>query len=213
MDLVDAVAGAGVGATVVVQTLNNADETAELLAVDCDLIAGVVGSVHLVDPAVADHLDAPRLVGIRHQIQAEHDPAGWLAQPAVQRGLRALGAAGLAYDLMIRPAQFDVAARTVAAHPELRFVLDHLGKPPIADGPIGPWADGIRALARFPNLYCKLSGMVTVADHSRWPVCLIAADYRGVVDLAVELTGSLTSAERESVLDGTAQRVYRLAGS
>jgi len=76
LDLVDAVAGAGVGATVVVQTLNNADETAELLAVDCDLIAGVVGSVHLVDPAVADHLDAPRLVAIRHQIQAEHDPAG-----------------------------------------------------------------------------------------------------------------------------------------
>jgi len=240
LDLVDAVAGAGVGATVVVQTLNNADETAELLAVDCDLIAGVVGWVDLVDPAVADHLDAPRLVGIRHQMQAEPDPAGRLAQPAVQRGLRALGAAGLAYDLMIRPAQFDVAARTVAAHPELRFVLDHLGKPPIADGPIGPWADGIRALARFPNLYCKLSGMVTVADHSRWtaddirpyasvaldafgpdrvmfgsdwPVCLIAADYRGVVDLAVELTGSLTSAERESVLGGTAQRVYRLVGS
>jgi L-fuconolactonase len=239
-DLAGTVAGTDVVATVLVQAANDAGETADLLAVDSDLVAGVVGWVDLADPAVADHLGASRLVGIRHMTPAEPDPGAWFARSAVQRGLRAVAAAGLAYDLMIRPAQFAVAAQTVAAHPDLRFVLDHLGKPPIADGPIGPWADGIRALARFPNLSCKLSGMVTVADHARWtvsdirpyadvvfdafgpsrvlfgsdwPVCLIAADYRRVLDLVLDLTGSLTTTERELVLGGTARRVYRLAAA
>jgi L-fuconolactonase len=239
-DLAETLAGTGVDATVLVQAVNDTDETADLLAVDSDLVAGVVGWVDLTDPAVADHLEARRLVGIRHLTAVEPDPGGWLAQPAVRRGLRAVAAAGLAYDLIVWPAQFDVAADVVAAHPDLRFVLDHLGKPPIADGPIGPWADGIRALARLPNLYCKLSGMVTVADHARWtvadirpyaevvfdafgpdrvmfgsdwPVCLIAADYRRVLDLVADLTGSLTSTERELVLGGTARRVYRLAAT
>jgi L-fuconolactonase len=236
-DLAAAVGGTGVAATVLVQVLNEDGETRDLIgmAAASDLVAGVVGWADLTDPAVKDRLDG--LVGVRHQMQAEPDPGAWLAQPAVQRGLRALDAAGLAYDLMIRPAQFDIAARTVAAHPDLRFVLDHLGKPPISDGPIGPWAAGIRALARLPNLYCKLSGMVTVVDRSNWtvadirpytevaieafgpdrvmfgsdwPVCLLAAPYERVLGLVEELTGALTPAERNRVFGGTATEVYRL---
>jgi L-fuconolactonase len=239
-DLARAVAGTGVAQTVLVQVLNDGGETRDLLTMagTSDLIAGVVGWVDLADPAVAEKLEG--LVGVRHQMQAEPDPGVWLARPAVQRGLRALARAGLAYDLMIRPAQYGVAARTVRDHPDLTFVLDHLGKPPIAEGPFEPWASGVRALARHPNLYCKLSGMVTVADHTRWtvadirpyaevaleafgpdrvmfgsdwPVCLLAASYDKVVGLVEELTAGLTTAERNSVLGGTATAVYGLAAA
>jgi L-fuconolactonase len=239
-DLARAVAGTGVHRTVLVQVLNDAAETRDLLATAAtsDLIAGVVGWVDLGDPSVADHLQG--LVGVRHQMQAEPDPGQWLARPAVRRGLRALARAGLPYDLMIRPAQYDVAARTVADHPDLAFVLDHLGKPSIAEGALQAWAAGIRALARNPNLYCKLSGMVTVADRSRWtvadirpyadvafeafgpdrvmfgsdwPVCLTAASYERVVALVRELTAGLTAAERNRVFGDTATAVYGLAAT
>jgi L-fuconolactonase len=241
-DLALAVAGTGVHRTVLVQVRNDAAETRDLLALAAtsDLIAGVVGWVDLSDPSVGENVAG--LVGVRHQAQAEPDPGEWLARPAVWRGLRALAAAGLPYDLMIRPAQYDVAARTAAAHPDLTFVLDHLGKPPIAAGPLGPWAAGVRALARHPNVYCKLSGLVTVADHARWtvadirpyaetaieafgpdrvmfgsdwPVCLLAASYERVVTLVGELTAGLTAAERGSIFGGTATAVYGLgcAGS
>jgi L-fuconolactonase len=242
-DLALAVAGTGVGRTVLVQVLNDSGETRDLLAMAAtsDLIAGVVGWVDLADPAVAERLaDLDGLVGVRQQLQAEPDPEAWLARPAVRRGLRVLARAGLAYDLMIRPAQYGVAARTVKDHPDLTFVLDHLGKPPIAEGPIQPWAAGIRTLARFPNLYCKLSGMVTVAHHTRWtvadmrpyadvaleafgpdrvmfgsdwPVCLLAASYERVVTLVEELTAGLTATERDGVFGGTATAVYGLAAT
>lgn len=243
-DLAAAVAPCGVTATVLVQVLNEAGETHDLLtyARDSDLIRGVVGWVDLAHPAVPDQLAAlraepggERLVGVRHQMQAEPDPGGWLARADVQRGLRAVAAAGLVYDLMIRPAQFEVAARTARAHPDLAFVLDHLGKPPIATGPLGPWAAGIRALAAVPNIYCKLSGMVTVADPERWtvadlrpyartaldafgpdrvlfgsdwPVCLLAATYDKLVATVHELLAGLTDAERRQVLGGAARAVY-----
>ena len=239
-DLARAVAGTDVQRTVLVQVLNSTAETRDLLALAAtsDLIAGVVGWVDLSDPEAGGKVAG--LVGVRHQMQAEPDPGEWLARPAVQRGLAALARAGLPYDLMIRPAQYDVAARTVAAHPDLTFVLDHLGKPPIAAGPLEPWATGIRALARHPNVYCKLSGLVTVADHARWtvadirpytdvaigafgpdrvmfgsdwPVCLLAASYERVVTLVQELTAGLTATERDGIFGGTATAVYGLAAT
>jgi len=245
-DLAEAVADTGVGATVLVQVRNVAAETDDLLAVAeaSDLVRAVVGWADLAAPGIADRLatlrSRGRLVGIRHQMQAEPDPGQWLARREVQRGLDAVAAAGLAYDLMVRPAQFDVVRHTVAAHPGLTFVLDHLGKPPIAEGPIDPWAAGIRTLAALPNLYCKLSGMVTIADRARWtvadlrpyaetvidafapdrvmfgsdwPVCLLAAPYHTVIAVAEELTASLAPGERDRIFGGTAREVYRLPDS
>src|SRR5262249_40196339 len=121
--------------------------------------------------------------------------------------------------------------------PELTFVLDHLGKPPIAAGGLEPWASLVRGLAALPNTVCKLSGMVTegawdawtVADlrpyaqvvldavgpgrvmfGSDWPVCTLAASYGEVLDTARPLLDGLGEDERAAVLGGTARRVYGL---
>jgi L-fuconolactonase len=243
-DLAAAVAGGPVTGTVLVQVRNDADETRDLLASAAGdpLVRAVVGWADLTDPAIGDRLAAlrasvggDRLAGIRHQVLAEPDPAGWLSRPEVARGLRAVAAAGLAYELIVRPAHFAAVARLLRAHPDLVFVLDHLGKPPIATGPHETWARGIRDLAAAPNLYCKLSGLVTMARPdewtaadllpyawtaveafgpqrtmfgSDWPVCLLAAPYARVVSVAEELTAALGAAERELIFAGTARRVF-----
>jgi L-fuconolactonase len=236
---------AGVGRTVLVQTVTVPDETPELLALadGHDLIAGVVGWTDLTRPDVADELarlsalpGGRHLKGIRHQIQAEPDPE-WLLRPDVRRGLAALADAGLAHDLVVRPHQLPACVRAAAAHPDLTFVLDHLGKPPVAAGATEPWAGSVRALAALPNTVCKLSGLVTEADlaswtvddlrpyadvvldafgphrlmfGSDWPVCTLAATYGEVLTTAAELTAALSEAERAEVFAGTATRVYGL---
>ncbi|RKN41350.1 amidohydrolase [Streptomyces hoynatensis] len=235
-------------ATVVVQTVTVPGETPELLALadsaEGRLIAGVVGWLDLTDPGVTDALAALRerpggryLVGIRHQVQQEPDPR-WLLRPDVARGLAAVAAAGLAYDLVILPHQLPAAVEAAARYPGLTFVLDHLGKPPIASGEIRDWAADLRRLAALPNTVCKLSGMVTEADWRRWrvadlrpyaqtaieafgperlmfgsdwPVCRLAASWERVLATARELTAGLGPAEREAVFGGTAERVYRLS--
>lgn len=236
---------AGVGRTVLVQTVTVPEETPELLALadGHDLIAGVVGWTDLTRPDVADELARLRalrggrhLKGIRHQIQAEPDPE-WLLRPDVRRGLAALADAGLVHDLVVRPHQLPACVRAAAAHPDLTFVLDHLGKPPVAAGATEPWAGAVRALAALPNTVCKLSGLVTEADlaswtvddlrpyadvvldafgphrlmfGSDWPVCTLAATYGEVLTTAAELTAALSEAERAEVFAGTATRVYGL---
>ncbi|HLL35371.1 MAG TPA: amidohydrolase family protein [Streptomyces sp.] len=236
---------AGVGRTVLVQTVTVPEETPELLALadGHDLIAGVVGWTDLTRPDVADELARLRalpggrhLKGIRHQIQAEPDPE-WLLRPDVRRGLAALADAGLVHDLVVRPHQLPACVRAAAAHPDLTFVLDHLGKPPVAVGATEPWAGSVRALAALPNTVCKFSGLVTEADlaswtvddlrpyadvvldafgphrlmfGSDWPVCTLAATYGEVLTTAAELTAALGEAERAEVFAGTATRVYGL---
>jgi L-fuconolactonase len=169
-------------------------------------------------------------------VQAEPDPQ-WLVRPDVLRGLRAVAAAGLRYDLLTLPPHLPAATAAVRAVPELTFVLDHLSKPPIAAGDLEPWATDVRRLAAEPNVACKLSGMVTEADvdkwtvadlrpyadvvleafgphrlmfGSDWPVCLVAGDYGDVVAAAWELTDGLSPGERADVFGGTATRVYQL---
>jgi L-fuconolactonase len=244
-DLRPAALAAGVGATVVVQTVTEAEETPELLALAAadPLVAGVVGWTDLTSPAVSDELarlaggpGGARLAGVRHQVQSEPDP-DWLRRPDVIRGLRAVAAAGLAYDLVILPDQLPAATYAAAAVPGLTLVLDHAGKPRVAGGDLGPWAAAVRALAALPNTTCKLSGLVTEAPRqtpaqafavvaevvldafgadrvmfgSDWPVCLLASDYAGVMALARSLTGGLSPAEREAVFGATAARAYRLS--
>ncbi len=236
-------AAAGVTASVVVQTVDLPEETPELLAVaaDSDVIAGVVGWVDLTAADVAERLASfgdtgARLVGIRHQVQSEPDP-GWLVRPDVLRGLAAVAGAGLVYDLVITAGQLPAAIAAAEAVPDLRFVLDHLGKPPIAAGDLEPWATDLRGLAALPNVVAKLSGLVTEAEvghwqtaslrpyaevalecfgadrlmyGSDWPVCTVAAGYDEVLATARELTSGLSAAERDAVFAGTAARVYGL---
>ncbi|MCX4445417.1 amidohydrolase [Streptomyces sp. NBC_01789] len=175
-DLEPEARAAGVGATVLVQTVTVAAETPEFLALadGSDLVAGVVGWSDLTAPDIADTLAAlrelpggDRLVGLRHQVQGEPDP-GWLLRPDVLRGLAAVADAGLVYDLVVLPHQLPAATRVAAALPGLVFVLDHAGKPPVAAGRARPWADDLRALAALPNTVCKLSGLVTEADWRTW---------------------------------------------
>jgi len=238
---------AGVTATVLVQTVTVAEETPEMLALAATdpLLAAVVGWTDLTSPGIAGELEALAagpgggyLAGIRHQVQSEPDP-DWLRRPDVIRGLRAVAAAGLCYDLVVRPHQLPAATYAAAAVPELTMVLDHAAKPPIATGDLGPWAEAIRAFAARPNTVCKLSGLVTeaapgapesafipVADvilgafgpyrvmfGSDWPVCLLAADYADVIGLARSLTTGLAEAERTAVFASTAARVYRIGVS
>ena len=213
------------------------------LAATSDLIAGVVGWADLTAAGLADRIaelsNGPggnKLVGLRHQVQSEPDPR-WLTRADVLRGLAAVAGAGLVYDLVITAGQLPAAARAAAAVPGLLFVLDHLGKPAIASGSAQPWERDLRRLAALPNTACKLSGLVTEADWTRWqvadlrpyaevaldafgpgrmmfgsdwPVCTLAASYGEVLQTARDLTGHLSDAEREAIFAGTATRVYRL---
>lgn len=232
----------GIAQTVLVQAVGDEDETRELLAAaaECPLIAGVVGWVDLTAPDVADRIDALReapggeaLVGIRHQVQDEPDPA-WLLREDVLAGLLAVAEAGLVYDLLVKPPQLAAAAAVAGRLPELRFVVDHIAKPPIARGEFQPWADGLAELARHDNVACKVSGLITEADWrswtvdqlrpyvdhvvasfgedrllfgSDWPVCLLAGSYDQVVEAAETLLAGLPE---DKVFGGNARRVYGL---
>jgi L-fuconolactonase len=231
----------GVDGTVLVQALGSSDETRRLLAVagTTPFVLGVVGWVDLIDPDVASVLAAlagDPLVGIRHQVQDEPDPE-WLLRADVQHGIAAVGDAGLAYDLLVRPQQLPAAIETVRHHPGMRFVVDHVAKPPIRNGDTEEWARGLAQLAGLPNVSCKLSGLVLEADWSAWqveeivpyyrraldwfgperclfgsdwPLCLVAADYGEVLGLVRAALDDLDEAERGAVLGGNAMRLYRL---
>jgi L-fuconolactonase len=157
--------------------LNSTAETEEFLQLDA--VTGVVGWADLTDPGITDELarlkELPggnRLVGIRHLVQDEPD-ASWLTRPEVLRGLAAVGAAGLTYDLLVRPPQLTAAIEVTAALPDGQFVLDHGAKPRIAAGSTRPWTSLIEELSRRPNVACKLSGLVTEAG-SGWSKAQIA---------------------------------------
>lgn len=245
-DFRQASAQPGVDASVLVQVLNSTAETEEFLqiaAASTGHIAGVVGWADLTGPGIADELarlkeqpGGSRLVGIRHLVPDEPD-LSWLTRPDVQRGLAAVGAAGLAYDLLVRPQHLPAAIKITAALPDVRFVLDHGAKPEIATGSTQPWTKLIEELGRRPNVTCKLSGLVTEAGQawsqsqiepyavllleafgsdrlmfgSDWPVCLLAASYEEVFGLArALLTGLLSQSELDAVFGTNASRVYGL---
>ncbi|WP_101383020.1 amidohydrolase family protein [Kitasatospora sp. GP30] len=244
-DLAPEAKSADVVGTVLIQTVCVPEETPELLALahHSDLIRGVLGWTDLTAPNVADAIAAlrelpggDRLVGIRHQVQDEPNP-NWLLRPDVRRGLRAVADAGLAYDLVVKPHQINAAALTAAHLPELTFVLDHLGTPPIAAGTLEPWATHLRRLAALPNTVCKLSGLLTEAKPgswrtedlkpyactavqaftpqrllfgSDWPVSTLEADYCTVVRIAEQLVNWLSPTEQDAIFHNNATRVYAL---
>ena len=244
-DLAPLLPTAGVDGTIVVQARHELAESRTLLATAAvtPFIVGVVGWVDLtadgVDATIAALRAGPggdRLVGIRHQVHDEPN-AEWLGRRDVRRGLEAVERTGLAYDLLIRPREFPAALAVVEALPNLRFVVDHLAKPPILGGGREAWAAGLRALGARPNVWCKLSGLVTEAEWaswtvgdlapfvevgletfgpdrllfgSDWPVCLLAASYQETIESARELTVGLGANERAALFGGTARSVYRL---
>ena len=234
--------GAGIDACVVVQTRQTLEETRWLLALagQHPFIAGVVGWVDLRAADLDDHLEAltehPKLVGIRHIVQAE--PDDFLLGDTFRRGVARLARHGLPYDILVYPRQLRAAVDFAAALPDQRFVLDHLGKPDIRDAAFDGWRRDLDRLAALPNVCAKLSGLVTEADWrhwtvedlhryinaaldsfgperlmigSDWPVCSVAGVYRDVLDVVRTAIAGRPQAERDAVLGGTAQRFWKLS--
>lgn len=224
--------------TILVQTVSDVEETREFLetAASTDFIAGVVGWVDLTSPNIADtiaSLVSDVLVGIRHQVDDEPDPS-WLLRDDVQRGIEAVGEAGLVYDLLVRDRELPAALETVRRHPDVSFVIDHAAKPRIAAiSWDSDWEKGLAPFSDQANVACKLSGLVTEADWkswtpeqlepyvkrvlgwfgadrcmfgSDWPVCLLAATYDQVLDALQQIVGL-----DDDVFGDTATRVYGLA--
>jgi len=204
-------------------------------------IAAVVGWVDLADPDVGGVLDSlchfPKFKGVRHLWELESD-ADWILRPAVLRGLRALARRNLAFDLLAKPHNWPYISQVAAAIPDLRLVIDHIGKPVIRERQFCEWADMMRRAAEFPQVMAKLSGMITQADWedwqpddlrpyvtttielfgvdrvmfgSDWPVCLLAGSYGQVLAALRECLSDLTEAERSLVLGANAQRFYGIA--
>jgi L-fucono-1,5-lactonase len=202
-------------------------------------IRGVVGWVDLLAHDLDRVLDTlagePLLKGVRHAAQAEADD--YLARDDVAHGIEQLGAFGFTYDILIYARQLPAAVTLVSRLPSQQFVVDHVAKPRIREGTLAPWATRLRELAQRPNVYCKISGLVTEADwlswrpdHLRpyldvtldafgadrvmfgsdWPVCLLAADYAAVVDVVEDYAAALTEAERRGLFGGNAARFYHL---
>jgi len=168
-ELVPVARAVGVTATVIVQTVTERGETPELMALASaePLVVAVVGWTDLTSPAVADALAELRampggrhLAGIRHPLLTE-PRADWIVTPEVRRGLAAVAAAGLTFDLVLAPHQLPTAVEAAAQVPELMFVLDHLGNVEPAAVVDAEWASAFSALATLPNATCKLSGMLS----------------------------------------------------
>jgi len=236
---------AGVDRTILVQTRSSFEESHEFMTIasESDFVAGVVAWVDLTGPAVADAIaelqarpDQRVLAGIRHQVHDEPDE-NWLLRDDVQRGLRAVGAAGLVFDLLVRTRELPAALETARRHPDMRFVIDHIAKPPIAAGEIDGWAERMAPFAELEHVACKLSGMVTEADWRRWtpddfvpyvervldwfsedrlmfgsdwPVCLLAASYQEAKRAAEYALGATSASARERIFGGSAAAVYGL---
>jgi L-fucono-1,5-lactonase len=226
-----------------VQVRQNLEETRWLLEVaeQHDFVRGVVGWVDLRSPELPAQLrefaGQEKLVGVRHIVQDEPDD-DFMLRDDFRRGVRQLNDADLAYDVLIYPRQLPAAIRLVEEFPDQRFVLDHIAKPPIADGSMDPWATGLLRLAKAPNLHCKLSGMVTEARWVRWqpgdfrpylevvfeafgpgrlmigsdwPVCTLSASYESAMGIVLDYIAQLSAAEQEGILGGNCARFYRLS--
>lgn len=240
-----AVLPAQITQSIAVQAVSSTEETLELLRIaQTDaIVAGVVGWIDLTAADAAEQIAALRaspggskLLGVRHQAEDEAD-ARWLAREDVLRGLRAVADAGLVYDLLVRPHQMPAAREAASRLPHLQFVLDHAGKPEIARGAYEPWESELRALAKLPNVACKLSGLVTEAPWnawtpqqivpyieraldafgpdrvmygSDWPVCLLAASYAQVYNLAESAIAHLSPPERAAATGANASRIYKV---
>ena len=232
----------GFDGSVAVQARSHIEETRwllELAEVD-PRVRGVVGWVDLCAPDVTDSLERfaahPKCVGMRHVVHDEPD-LEFMLRPDFLRGLEALGRAGLVYDPLLRPLHLPVAREVVGRFPDLRFVVDHVAKPRVAERVLSPWDADLRELASFENVLCKLSGLLTEAEWtdwkpgdfepyldvvleafgpdrcmigSDWPVCTLAGSYSDAMRVVIDYVEKLAPDERDAILGGTCTRAYGL---
>ena len=244
-DLAPHLARHEIAGTVVVQAAPTVAETEWLLDLVADVafVWGVVGWLDLTVPpeqlrrALGRLRQHPKFVGVRPMLQDLDDDA-WICRPEVLRNLKVLADEKIPFDLLVYPRHLPHVLKALAAVPHLHAVLDHLGKPPIAARAFEPWATDVARLAAFPDVWCKISGMVTEADWphaqvadivpyvrhvvdvfgpqrlmfgSDWPVCLEAASYDEVVTLAeLTLSAAVGTEERAAIFGANACRFYEL---
>jgi len=230
------------GGSVAVQARQNLEETRWLLelAQQYPFIKGVVGWVDLRSEQLPGQLERfarnPRLVGVRHVVQDEPDD-DFMLRPEFRRGISQLRDFDLTYDLLLFPKHLTAAARLVEEFPQQPFVLDHIAKPRITEELISPWQHDLRQLAKLPNVFCKLSGMVTEArwkqwqpsDFHRyldivfdafgcrrimigsdWPVCTLSGEYEPVMKIVIDYVQQFPAEDQGAVLGGNCARFYQI---
>lgn len=241
-DLEQEIAAAGIDGVVSVQARQTLEENRFLLgfARQHDFIRGVVGWVPLTDPNVKGALEQfaeqRKAKGVRHVLQGEPDDR-YMLRADFNRGIALLKDFRLVYDILIFERHLPQTLQFVDRHPDQVFVLDHIAKPRIKDGYLSPWQTNIVQLAHRPNVYCKLSGMVTEADYqdwteeeltpyidtvisafgpkrvmfgSDWPVCLVACPYGRWVEIVRKRIAELSESEQQRILGETALEAYKL---
>jgi len=233
---------AGMSGSVAVQARQTVEETRWLLelAGQNDFMKGVVGWVPLADPKVGAVIDRfaanPKLRGVRHVLQDEPDENHILRED-FNLGIRELAPHNLTYDILIFERHLPQTIRFVDQYPKQIFVVDHLAKPRVKYKAISPWREQMQELAKRENVYCKISGLATEADHknwteeqlrpyievvlstfgprrtmfgSDWPVCLLAISYQHWVDIVGRATAQLSATEQQRFWGETAIEAYRL---
>ncbi len=241
-DLLAELATAGTDGTIAVQARQTLDETRWLLdlADQCDAIRGVVGWAPIAGedfPGVMEEFEnRPKLKGLRHVIQAEEDE-NYILRADFNAGMYAMRGSGLVYDILVYERQLLQTIDFVDEYPDQVFVLDHIAKPKIATGQLEPWAESLHELALRPNVWCKVSGLVTEADWktwtpetlkpyldavvdafgaerlmagSDWPVCLVATGYARWFDTLRTYFAAFSQDERDAIFGATAIHVYQL---
>ena len=231
----------GLNSCIAVQADQSENETDFLLSLasENEFIKGVVGWIDLCADTIHERLEYysqfPKLKGFRHILQAE--PIEFILKPEFQRGITALQVYGFTYDILIYPQHLSVTLDLIQGGNEQKFILDHLAKPNIKNGTSATWATDLKKLAFHKNVFCKLSGMVTEADHrtwtkediypymdkvleffgperllfgSDWPVCRLAASYGQVCDLMNAYLERLTIHEQELIWGKNAALFYKL---
>jgi len=232
----------GIDQSVFVQTQHNVEENRWVLglAEQNEFIAGVVGWVDLASDQCEAQLEEfkahPKFIGVRHVVQDEPDE-DFIIRPAVLEGLKVLQKHHVPYDLLFYTKHLKHAVELGKQLPNLPMVVNHLSKPDIKNQIVEGWADDLKAAAKFPNIYCKLSGMITEANWenwkpsdlkpyvetaleafgpercmygSDWPVCELAGTYEQVFHALKEVLGPLSETELANIFGGTAQRFYGL---
>lgn len=241
-DLLPELKANAIDASIAVQADQSEDETHFLLdlAAKHGTIAGVVGWIDLRADNLRARLDHfsqfKKLRGFRHIVQAEPDDR-FMSRPDFRRGIAALTDHGFTYDILIYPKQLPAAIDLVEKFPNQRFVIDHIAKPDIKSGRLAPWDAQMKAIAAHPNVYCKVSGMVTETDwrnwrpsHFRpyldvvfdafgpdrvmfgsdWPVCLVAGSYTQVENVVAGYAENLPAADQAKIFGENGARFYSL---
>jgi L-fuconolactonase len=242
-DLAPTLSDHGVRATVLVQAAPTEAETRYLfrLALAYPFIAGIVGWVDFQSAGASGRISAMiadgrgRLKGLRPMIQDIPDPS-WISGPSLDEAFDAMVKHDLVFDVLVRPAQIDEVRARLIRHPHLRAVLDHAGKPDIAEGSFDMWAEDLERLARDTTAHCKLSGLLTEAGigasakdlapyvahifdcfgaqrvlwGSDWPVLNLVCDYGHWLALSRGFVNSFAARYEKDVFGGTATRLYQL---